>query len=336
MDASAHGVELQINLAPTDLPHARWLLPHQLRRWGGQVDSIQLTVDLLRSHGHYAAAWEERRPGLLRLLDDICRAEPRAHVVEVDYSTAARAAVAETYFGGVAAPAKDCYGAPFHSYFYGLLSATRRYVFHMDSDLLYGGDSRRWIEDAIAVMRRRPDVIACNPLPGAPTSDGTLRSQTLEVDDEPGPAFRHHGLSTRLFLIDAIRFRELTPLPILGLPRLRRMQCAIEGRVAARPAEASITAAMERMQRWRVDFLGRDGGAWAIHPPYRSSAFYSRLPLLIARIESGDVPDEQRGRHDVHDSLVDWTDVRPTRASRIRHHVTLVASNMFRADARVS
>ena len=48
MDA---GITLQVNLAPSDLPHAIHTIPHQLRRWRAQVDEVLLTVDLRRSTG---------------------------------------------------------------------------------------------------------------------------------------------------------------------------------------------------------------------------------------------------------------------------------------------
>jgi hypothetical protein len=50
---------LQISLAPSDLPHARVLLAHQLRTWAGQVEEVLLTVDGLRGagHGRFAEGW---------------------------------------------------------------------------------------------------------------------------------------------------------------------------------------------------------------------------------------------------------------------------------------
>jgi hypothetical protein len=61
---------------------------------------------------------------------------------------------------------------------------------------------------------------------------------------------------------------------------------------------------------FRVDFLGEPPGMWSIHPPYRSPEFYQALPGLIERIEAGDIPDAQRGDHDVNDSMVDWSSAR--------------------------
>src|SRR5260370_32205961 len=56
---------LKINLAPTDLPHLIHILPHQIRKFGGQVDEILLTLDLHQSHGRFGTAWKERLPDFL-------------------------------------------------------------------------------------------------------------------------------------------------------------------------------------------------------------------------------------------------------------------------------
>ena len=53
-----------------------------------------------------------------------------------------------------------------------------------------------------------------------------------------------------------------------------------------------------------------------LHPPYRGAEFCRRLPELIAAVESGQVPDAQRGHYDIHDSMIDWT---PQRAAARRH-----------------
>ena len=49
-----------------------------------------------------------------------------------------------------------------------------------------------------------------------------------------------------------------------------------------------------------------------------------KLPALVAEIERGDVPDAQRGCHEVEDCLVDWSDVRPSPRSRLETHSRLL------------
>jgi hypothetical protein len=97
----------------------------------------------------------------------------------------------------------------------------------------------------------------------------------------------------------------------------------MDGTPAFRPAEEHISAAMVARGLVRLDFLGEGRGMWAVHPPYRSALFYQTLPRLIERIESGDVPDEQRGCHDVNDSMVDWSGARTTKVERMARHLHL-------------
>ena len=325
---------LQINLAPTDLPHARWILPHQLRCWLDQADEVVLTVDLHRSRNRYGAAWEERLPGLRTLLDECCRRPPSVRTHDVDYSPEARAMVADRFFGGAAVPAKDRMGAPFYAYFAGLAETTTRYVLHMDSDMLYGGGSQTWAAEARALMEARPDVLACNPLPGPPTADGSLRSQSLEREALSTLGFHADQLSTRLFIIDMERLVSLAPLPLLRPDRGHTLLARLEGLPAYQPAEASLTRAMARGGMKRIDFLGAAPGMWALHPPFRSALFYERLPELIRSVEEGQVPEEQRGRHDMGDSMVDWSSARWPRWRRMLTHARLAVRGSLPARRR--
>jgi hypothetical protein len=58
----------------------------------------------------------------------------------------------------------------------------------------------------------------------------------------------------------------------------------------------------------RRDFLGSAPGMWSLHPPYRCADFYAKLPDVIARVEDGNIPDAQRGDHDINGSMVDWSE----------------------------
>lgn len=330
MSANA-SVTLQISLAPTDLPHARHIVPHQLRQWAGQVDEILLTLDLHRSRGRFSAAWEERLPGMRRLLADLCAAYPHARVSEVDYSEATRQQIAESFFGGRRAPEKDWNGGPFYSYFYGLWSATHDYVLHMDSDMLFGGGSQTWAREAVTLLRNHPDALACNPLPGPPTADGSLRSQTLDVFPYTSTAFSVSQLSSRIFLMDRARLRERLPvIPLLPAPNtMREWQARLDGNPPYALPEEIFSRLMAQRHLLRVDVLGVAPGMWTIHPPYRTAEFYERLPELIASIESGDVPEGQRGAHDMNESMIDWSSAQLPRWRRIANHARLILSRPF-------
>ena len=328
---NAHsGVTLQINLAPTDLPHAKYILPHQLRQWAGQVDEVLLIVDLHRSHGRYAEGWKERLPGLRLLIDGCCAKYSHAHFQDVDYSAEVTSTLNSMFFGGQPIPTKDWNGAPFYAYFYGLYAAKHNYVFHMDSDMLYGGGSPTWVAEAAQLLTERPDVLICNPLPGPPTADGHLRSQNLESEPHASLAFRSPNLSTRLFLMDRNRFySHIKKLSLVPQTKLNTLRALAEGQPPYIAAEVIISQAMSKHGLYRIDFLGSNPGMWSVHPPYRSKLFYDRLPTLIQQIEIGDVPEAQRGCHDMNDSMVDWTSARKPLWKRAMKRMKIVVDRFW-------
>ena len=317
MTAAAPAVTLQISLAPTDLPHAIHLVPHQLRQWASQVDEVLFVVDLHRSSGKFAEGWHERLPGLRALVTELCATYPHARSVDVDYRPETRAAVENIHFDGRPIPVKDHRGAPFYAYFYGLMAASSEFVYHLDSDMLFGGGSPTWVGQALKILQSRSDVLACNPLPGPPTPDGTLRSQLLRSEIQDAPAFRSGALSTRLFLLDRRRVRDLSVSP--PTPR-KALAARIEGNPPFLTAEGVISNVMATAGLLRLDFLGENPGMWSLHPPYRSRLFYERLPSIIEQVERGEVPDGQRGCHDIEDCMIDWSDVRPSTRRRIKTH----------------
>jgi hypothetical protein len=301
-------------MTPIDLPHAVHIVPHQLRQWGDQVDEILLTVDTRRSAGKSAQDWEERLPGLRQLIDDCCASYSHARRLDVDYGSQAQEAVASRFFGGQPVPLKDFRGTPIYSTLFALSTAKNDLVFHLDSDMLFGGGSTTWVSEATHVLDRRPDVLACNPLPGPPTADGTLRSQVLERDPMGPAAYRSPALSTRLFLMDLSRLPTLKTVKVTGL---QAWGARIEGSPTFDGLELMISQAMASEGLIRVDFLGEEPGMWAVHPPWRSATFSQRLPSLVEEIEQGRIPEQQRGCHDIEDCMVDWTDVRPSRRQAI-------------------
>lgn len=318
--AQASPVTLQINVAPTDLPHAVSVLPHQLRQWSGQVQEILFTLDLHRTAhgGRFGEAWEERKGPMEQLLNDLCSRYPSARVCPVDYGEQAMREVAETFLAAPSMPAKDTKGAPIYPYFHGLYAARHELVLHLDSDLLFGGGSQSWTAEAASLLQAHSDVLACSPLPGPPMAEPTLRTQSSSRFEHSSLAFRFPTLSTRLFMIDRRRLRErLLPLSLQGPLRLvSRVKAALHGNPPYRAAEIVISDAMLDAGLSRVDFLGEDPGMWSLHPPFRSPGFYRELPRLIERVEAGDVPDAQRGDYDLNDSMIDWSAAR--RRARLR------------------
>jgi hypothetical protein len=131
-------------------------------------------------------------------------------------------------------------------------------------------------------------------------------------------------------LIDRARFRQTGGrLSIVPPPRRMAWLARLDGYTPSERAEILLSHGMANAGMWRIDFLGSEPGMWSVHPPGRSPLFYEQLPALIRRIEAGDVPDLQRGRHDVHDSMIDWTSVRKPRWQRLARHAQLASRNLI-------
>jgi len=314
-------VTLQINVAPTDLPHAVHTLPHQLRWFSGQVQEILFTYDLHRTErgGRFAEGWEERRGPMGELLEGLCAEHPSARIDQVDYDPGRMGALSKELFGpGAAMPVKDTKGAPFYPYFYGLAAARNEQVLHLDSDMMFGGGSQHWVAEACELMRADEELLACNPQAGPPPA--APRSGPPGVGPYPSArgAIVHRTMNTRLYLIDRERLRErLSPMELLGPVRLTSgLKARLHGNPPFAAAELVMSEAMRRAGMCRVDFPGSDPGMWSLHPPYRSPEFYRELPRLIELIESGRVPAAQRGDYELGDSMLDWSSAR--RRARIR------------------
>jgi hypothetical protein len=283
------------------------ILPHQVRVWRSQVAEILLTVDFHRSAGRFSARWEEGESRIVPLAQSIAG----ARVLSVDYGATAQERVSAEFFGGRRVPEKDFRGGPYYGYFFGLNAALNDLVFHVDSDLLFGGGSSTWMAEAIKAMSSRPEVLFSAPLPGPPAADGKLHSQ--EASAEPGSpfAFSFSTMSTRLFLMSRHRFRtavgELRP----QRPALRSaIKAIVEGNPPEDLPEHLFTKVMRSRGLIRREFLGADPGMWSLHPPYRCLDFYDRLPELIRMVEAGEIPEAQRGDHDINAALVNWDEAK--------------------------
>lgn len=336
---AAGEVAFQVNLAPLDFPHARHILPHQIRCWREQVDRIVLTVDTRPGTGRYAEDWHRHEQDFGALLRTVAAGDPKVSVVDVDYGPRACAALSAAFLGGAAVPVKDSYGAPFHAYLFGLLAAGARYVLHADADMLYGGGSRTWLREALEVLRAREDVLVAGPYPGPPLEDGRIpdavaarHAGAQRYGSAPQalglafPAMRFSHMSTRSFLIDLDRFRSAVGVLEVEPTSPPRWSTTSPGPA---PLEIALSRALADRDLARVDLLGSGPGMWVLHPPFRTEEFLRDLPEIIARVEAGDVPDGQRGDFDLNDAMVDWSAARRRsrrrqgreRASRLLHGV---------------
>jgi len=323
------GTAAQMSTYPMDVRHVEYLLPHQIRAWRGTVDRFVVTIDTHQSRsGRYRGDnFEASLAKLRQTIHDARKTYPELEVADVDYSDTTRRAVAQYFFGTDTIPIKAWDGGPFYSYFYGLFVADAQYVVHFDGDMMFGGASTTWMQDAIACMEQRPEVLVTAPFPGPPHARGEIFGHEAQGgfmytrEALPYLAYRHQHVSTRAFMIDLNRFKAtLGTLPLLRPSPRQRLKSKLLGNPPdAREAEVVLSKTLQSSGSYRIDLLGSAPGMWSLHPPYRSEEFYRRLPELIDAVEAGRVPDGQRGHYDLNDSMIDWAEARAANHWRRRY-----------------
>jgi hypothetical protein len=307
-------VSLVINVAPADVGMIEHTLPHQLRRLRADVAEVLLAADLAPPVGRFAEDWPRRRRALEAWLAD----QHQVRVIEVDYSAAARADVRERLGLSRWLPARDWRGGPAHAYWYALCAATHDAVLHLDADMLLGGAGQGWTAQALRIIDTHADVFSVSPLPGPPTADGALRSQTSRRDARWPGAHVFDSFSTRVFLLRRDHLRERLGGLAARFDRAHMLAALSRRRLPWVLPEVAVTRAMRARGLCRVDLPGDGVALWSLHPPYRGAAFLAALPGLVARIEANDLPEAQRGDHDLNDALFDWREARAALAARSR------------------
>lgn len=325
-------VTMQINTYPLDLPHFEATLDHKMRTFGSQVDRTIVTVDVRPPQsGRYKGDPKANRymhsletfRGLYPILED--RYE-NLSFHEVDYSAAEKKVVSDYFLGSEEMPDKAWDGGPFYCYFQGILEADSDYVLHMDADMLFGGQSQTWVEESIALLQQREDLLFTSPLPGPPHPGGLKgkhdgADHAFDEDTVDGRlAYRFHFVSTRVFLMDMKRFKALVGTLHLDTPPLTyRLRGKLLGNpIKALSAEQVLSLTLQRHRLGNMCFEGAGDGMYSLHPPFHFPAFHAALPDLIERIEQGDIPDGQRGDYDINDSLFDMSEARQQHARHRR------------------
>ena len=274
----------------------------------GQLASFN-KGDVIVRDGQYVKFLPIVLKGAIRVFQQSEDREILLYYVRVDETCTM--ALAAAYFNNKRVPNKTHRYGPFYSYFYGLYHAANDYVFHIDSDIFFGGSDPNWIIEAVGLLKSERGVVTCSPFPGPPTVDGKLLDQSGKMDNSELRKVYFDSFSTRLFVINKESFTKMIcpmPIKIAEWPLLYR--ALLRFRPIFELPEDTITHIMREKGLKRIDFLGTGEGIWSLHPPFRNEEFFEKLPLLIEHIEAGNIPDAQRGYYDLNDSMIDWSDAR--------------------------
>jgi hypothetical protein len=149
-------------------------------------------------------------------------------------------------------------------------------------------------------------VLICSPFPGPPTADGRLRQQSATIEPLGFPALIFEHVTTRVFFLNRRSLLALAPLPRRKKfhGRRNRLRAFVRRTSVYDLPERILSDAMKQHGLKRLNALGSSPGMWALHPEDRSPLLLRQLPELVRRVETGDVPDEQRGYYDVQESML--------------------------------
>jgi hypothetical protein len=245
---------------------------------------------------------------LYRLIASLQKQHPSVVLREMDYNMPVVSAVLSHFFTD-RAEIYDFRGYPNYAVLFGLYTAKNDLVFHIDSDMFFGGFSATWIREAIDLLQADSEILTVSPLPGPPHPDRILLGQEeYSAYNDMAYAFKFGSMSSRVCFMDrrvlAHKLRSSKP------PLKRRLFALYEGFPQSDTLERIISAYMRSSGKYRVDFLGTGRGLYSLHPLYRSEAFYHSIPDALRRLKDGDIPDDQLGHFNISDSFLDWGDAK--------------------------
>lgn len=314
-----HKITAQINLAPSDYPLSRTLLPRQIEVVSAHVDEIVLSLDTKRGSGRFASAFKSHERAMRELVEDMQRGHPGIVLRPVDYSQEAQERVSAYFKQRRAIPLRDLRGGPSYVYFFGLWSCKNDFVFHIDADMFFGGSPEGWFSRATTCLSRE-GIFSVAPLPGPPAADGRLLQPLLDqrciAEDRAARVYAFDGFSTRVFLTDRRKFANIRLRGRLG--PLRTAKALGRNLEPFELPEVMITRHMRRHGLRRVDF-GGEGDFYTLHPPHKSTAFFEEAERIWNAVAADRVPIGQRGRYDISDDLYDFSAERRALAAQAWH-----------------
>lgn len=285
-------------------------IPHLVRTCAFPFSERTLVVDTAPLTGDKVG-----RPGIGSMDDlrDRCRQLLQDgvvdRVIDMDYSDAYRRRMYQKHLGNpLIRPTHNYKGYPILGTIYSIEAVSGDYVLHFDSDmLLHQQPGYCWIDEAIAILERRPTIMMIRPMAGPPLQPGTILQNTAIYDPDGFFTFRTFG--SRVYLIHRERFDTLLPLPVMWRPFKREwmdrlptaaqtMMSYVTGIGKLDSWEKMVTQALQRRQDWvRVNM--DNPKAWTLHPKDRGDRFIRALPDIIRMIEAGEYPPEQAGKYDM-------------------------------------
>ena len=279
-------VTLQISLSPLDVAHASLIVPHQLRYIAEQCDEILMVWDMdpgpRYQESTFRQRWDQGLNFIVMLNQALQHEFPQLQIRQLNANDPdAENAVRPYIAGSEAIPAKDFRGGPFLSYLYALAIARYDHVLHLDSDMIFIGQSTGWIQAAVQALNTDPDLFCISP-PGGPQRHFK-------------PA-RYSFFTTRHFLSDRRRWLEQVPLQSHQADPANAFNCPPHAELL----ENTLSVWLQQKGLFRLEFALPDSDFCSLHPPVPPQHdFITRLPDLLNALAQGWMPECQYGHYNL-------------------------------------
>jgi hypothetical protein len=304
---------LWILVARTDIPFMMFTIPHLVKMSNFPfaervlvIDTAPLSGDKINRPG--VGTMEQLRKNTQELLENgiVDR------IVDINYNTKYRSKVYKKHFGFPLKQSHNYKGYPILGTIFTIEEPQSDYMLHYDSDmLLYQAPDFSWIEQAMILSEKHPEIMSFRPLTGPPNNDGELyQKNNYQYDSDGFYKFKFFG--SRAYLINKKTFEKLLPLPIIWRPYRQKIMEKLPNKLQTvlnytlnkgklDSWEIMVSKKLENTESWRGVLA--DKRAWTLHPKDRSPAFIQALPDIIKRIEAGEYPDGQAGHYDLISEL---------------------------------
>ncbi|MDR4467891.1 MAG: glycosyltransferase [Nitrospira sp.] len=283
-------VTVVIKATSLDAPFLDVMVRHMIVQARYPFSERTIVVDRPRA---FLGKYRTRPPGNQRELDRILQGLLDDHIIdhvrEIDSTPSTVRAILERYFpdDALRVPTHAVTGGPIYATLFGLESAATDYVLQMDADVFFFVDSTSWVGDALQQLRLDPNLWLMMTHPGPPAGPVGkslgLRNAKQAGWDGQQTIWRFKTATTRYFLCDRNRLHgRLRFVPMLG-------GCA--------PLERCISEAL----RQHGAFRGCLGNlkSWHLHAWFHGTPFPEWARPIAQAIESGCIPDLQRGLYDL-------------------------------------
>ena len=291
-------IEVSVLACPYDTQFLALTVPHLIKSIGNVKALKTLLVDWNPVSGTYSTTYPERQEEKFKEICKFLLTEGWIDRVdriyyEPDY--------VEKFLGanvkGEYRAKHDFRGYPTYGLMHAVLNSGKRYFVHFDSDMLiHQGAVEGWIDSGISLLKENNDIGAIMPKGGPPRVDGVIFQENYLNDPRGFHSFS--SFSSRLFLVDTIRFLDFHPVKPLWLGSRDKLRSFWDGKGKSMSWEAIITQAFLDSNLVRADLRSND--SWSLHPPVKNEMYLKWLPSIISSVEAGDFPPEQAGHYDIN------------------------------------